>query len=816
MNQKEKTMETTQPQKGDDTPPLMERFVFGNRLPILIGFLIVTIFLGYQAFQLRPDASFLKMIPTYHPYIKNYLEHKEDLKGLGNVVYMAVEATEGDIFSAEYLDTLQKINDEVFFVTGVNRGVIKSLWTPLTRWLEVDSEGFSGGPVIPDTYDGSKASCDQVRFNVMRSGEIGTLVGNNFKSSIVVAPLLDVDPKTGKPLDYWQLSRDLETIRDKYQKGPIKIHIVGFAKIVGDLIDGANRVGLFFVMAFVLLLAILYYNSRCWRSTAVRGVSSMIAVIWQMGLLQYLGYGLNPYSMLVPFLMFALGVSHGIQMFNAMVLEMVEGADKLLAARRAFRQVYLPGFAALFTDCVGFAILFVIQIGVIQDIAIGASIGVAIVAFTDLTLLPVLMSYTGICKGTINLIGKRSEGEDHPVWRGLSKLTQPKLATAVVLIGLVAFAFGSYARQDLKTGDIDPGAPELRPDSRYNLDNAFIVNNYSTSSDLFVVMVEKPGQPCGDYNTLVAIDNLQWKLEHLPGVQGVYTMGDDIKKMVTGFNEADLKFRALNRALIVNDNALVHASQDVVSRACDLGMIRINLDDHKAETLERVVHLVEEFAAENNTEDVKFLMGAGNAGIEAATNIEVEKAQVLMTVLVFGVIFVVCVLTFRSLRGAICVVLPLYLTSVLCEALMAKMGIGIKVATLPVIAVGVGIGVDYGIYMFNKYRYYREAGFDLTTAYYKALNTTGRAVIFTGITLSLGVCTWVFSPIKFQADMGLLLTFMFLVNLIGAIVFMPAIASLIWRFTTRDSKAEKQSKVAIDSAEAKGPSGLLATDVVEP
>ncbi|MBW2368134.1 MAG: RND family transporter [Deltaproteobacteria bacterium] len=800
MKQNDKIKTAQAQQAEDNSPPLMERFVFGNRVPILIGFLIITIFLGYQASKLRPDASFLKMIPTYHPYIKNYLAHKEDLKGLGNVVYMAVETTDGDIFSAEYLDTLQKINDAVFFVKGVNRGVIKSLWTPLTRWLEVNAEGFDGGPVIPDTYDGSQASCDTVRFNVMRSGEIGTLVANNFKSSIVVAPLLDVDPKTGKPLDYWQLSKDLEAIRDKYQTGTIKIHIVGFAKIVGDLIEGANRVGLFFIFAFVLLLAILYYNSRCWRSTWVRGVSSMIAVIWQMGLLQYLGYGLNPYSMLVPFLMFALGVSHGIQMFNAMAIEMIKGADKLLGSRRAFRSIYIPGFAALFTDCVGFAILFVIQIGVIQDIAIGASIGVAIVAFTDLTLLPVLMSYTGICPNTLVLIEKRAAGTNHPLWNGLSNVTRPKIATAVILIGVLAFGIGSYIRQDLKTGDIDPGAPELRPDSRYNLDNAFIVNNYSTSSDLFVVMVEKPGQPCGDYETLVTMDNLQWELEHLPGVQSVYSMLDDIKKMVTGFNEADLKYRALNRALIVNDNALVHASQDVVSRACDLGMIRINLDDHKAETLERVVRLVEKFAAENNTEKVKFLMGAGNAGIEAATNIEVKKAQVLMTVLVFAVIFVVCIMTFRSVKGALCVVLPLYLTSVLCEALMTMMGIGIKVATLPVIAVGVGIGVDYGIYMFNKYRYYRESGYDLTRAYYHTLNTTGRAVIFTGITLSIGVCTWVFSPIKFQADMGLLLTFMFLVNLIGAAVFMPAIASLIMR--DKKQPSESSSPVEIPAEDA--------------
>jgi predicted RND superfamily exporter protein len=363
-----------------DDAPFMERMLFAKR-PVFLGvFIIITIFLGYHMLQMKPEASFLRMIPTYHPYIKNYIAHQEDLKGLGNMVRICVVTTKGDIFTEEYMEVLKNMTDEVFFISGVNRGALKSLWTPVTRWTEVTEEGFAGGEVIPPTYNGSQQSLDQVRLNVLKSGEVGITVANDFKSSVIVAPLHDIDPETGKPIDYKYFSEKLEEIRDQFQNDDIKIHITGFAKIVGDLIDGSTRVLLFFIMAFFILLFLLWFNSRCVKSTAMRAISSMTAVFWQLGIMKLCGYGLNPYSMLVPFLMFALGVSHGIQMFNAMAQEMMHGADKLKAARLAYRQIYIPGLAALITDCIGFATLMVIRIGVIQDIAVGASIGVAVVA----------------------------------------------------------------------------------------------------------------------------------------------------------------------------------------------------------------------------------------------------------------------------------------------------------------------------------------------------------------------------------------------------------------------------------------------------
>ncbi|MCP5092156.1 MAG: RND family transporter, partial [Gammaproteobacteria bacterium] len=292
---------------GQERPPIAERILFEHRIPVIIVFVLLTAFFAFQALQLKPDASFEKMIPTSHPYIQNYLENKADLASLSNSIRIIVETTDGDIFDKDFQEALRLINDEVFYVPGVDRSGLQSIWTPNVRWNEVTEEGFRGGTVIPNGYDGSEQSLDQLRANILRSGQVGRLVANNFKSSAIIAPLTDINPETGEKLDYRDFSQSIEKlVRDKYETDTIKIHITGFAKVVGDLIEGATLVVLFFGVALVTTLLLLVVYSRCHYATIVPVTCSTIAVIWQLGLLHTLGFGLDPYSMLVPFLVFAI------------------------------------------------------------------------------------------------------------------------------------------------------------------------------------------------------------------------------------------------------------------------------------------------------------------------------------------------------------------------------------------------------------------------------------------------------------------------------------------------------------------------------
>ncbi|MDP3673395.1 MAG: MMPL family transporter [Telluria sp.] len=762
---------------------IVERLLFNHRIILVVLCLIITALLGYQVRGLKLNAAFEKMIPAKHPYIVNYLANKGQLAGLGNTLRIAVESKNGTIFDAAYLETVRKINDEVFLYPGVDRPYMKSLWTTATRWTGVTEEGLDGGPVIPDDYDGSVKSIDQVRLNVERSGEIGQLVAGNYKSSIVLMPLQDKNAETGQRIDYHALSQRLEQLRQKYETDNIKIHITGFAKVVGDLIDGLQQVLLFFAGAIAICTCVLYWYTRCLRSTLLVVLCSLIAVVWLLGLLPTLGFELDPYSILVPFMVFAIGMSHGAQKMNGIMQDIGRGTHKLVAARYTFRRLILAGITALLADAVGFAVLMVIDIKVIQDLAVTASIGVAVLIFTNLVLIPILLSYTGVSAKAAQRSLKaelmdKLDGQHrkHPFWAFLDHFTKPKWARIAIVSAAILGVIGFAISLQLKIGDTDPGAPELHPNSRYNRDNAFMVSNYAASSDTYVVMVKTPQFHCAHHNTLLDVNALEWQLQQLPGVESTNSLAALAKRSAAGMNEGSLKWYEIPRSQDMINAIITRAPRELFNQNCDLLTIYVSLKDHKADTLDSVVQTFEAFAAKHNNAELRFLSAAGNAGIEAATNIVVKRANVQMLLLVYAAVSALAFITFRSWRAVICAVLPLMLTSVLCEALMVYLNIGVKVATLPVIALGVGIGVDYALYVLTVTLARLREGMSLSEAYYKALLFTGRVVVLTGITLGLAVATWVFSPIKFQADMGILLAFMFVWNMLGALILLPALA----------------------------------------
>lgn len=764
---------------------VLERLIFNNRPAVILLCAIISAFLFWNAAQVRPETSFEKMIPLKHSYIETMLEHRNDLANLGNSVRISVENTKGDIFDKDYMETLRQISDEAFYIPGVDRSGVRSLWSPNVRWTEVTEQGFAGGNVIPQTYDGSAASLEELRSNILKSGQVGRLVGNNFKSSIVEIPLLEEFPDpddqgTLIKLNYQDFSHSLEEkIREKYQlQNPdVKIHIIGFAKKVGDLIDGLFGVALFFAVAIGITFVLLFWFTKCIKSTIAVLFATLVAVGWQLGLLHLMGFGLDPYSMLVPFLVFAIGISHGVQKINGIAMASGTALDSLTAARMAFRQLFVPGLVALSSDAVGFITLLLIDIGVIRELALGASVGVAVIILTNLIFLPVLISYIGISKKAV-AVSRDNAARENPLWRLIANFASPKVAPVSLAIALSALVFGLWYGQNLKIGDLDQGAPELHADSRYNLDNDFVISNYSTSSDVLVVMVKTPTEGCSSYGTLKAMDDLSWRMENTPGVQSVVSMVTVSKQVIKGMNEGSLKWETLSRNQHVLNNSIARADA-LYNSDCSLAPLLVFLEDHKAETLSTAVAAVEDFAVQHNTDEYQFLLAAGNAGIEAATNDVISASETVMLIAVYSAVIMMCLITFRSFAATLCVVLPLVLTSVLANALMAWVGIGVKVATLPVIALGVGIGVDYGIYIYSRLETFLRMGMPLQEAYYETLKSTGKAVLFTGVCLAIGVATWMFSAIKFQADMGLMLTFMFLWNMFGAIWLLPALAHFL-------------------------------------
>jgi len=766
-----------------DTPSrggVLENLIFGNRYVVLVVCAFVTVVLGWQATRLQLNASFEKTIPTSHPYVQNFLAYQSQLTGLGNSVRIAVANGERPIYDAKYLDTLRKLNDEVFLLPGVDRMRMRSLWTPGTRWVGVTEEGLEGGPVIPDGYDGQADSLRTLEVNIARSGEIGQLVSFDARSSVVQVPLLAKDAE-GRPLNYGVLSEQLEALRAKYEREGVTIHITGFAKIMGDLIDGVRAVLVFFGVAILIAALAVFWYTRCLRSTSLVVLASLIAVVWQLGLLPLIGFALDPYSILVPFLVFAIGMSHGAQKMNGIMQDIGRGVEKLDAARLTFRRLFIAGLTALLADAVGFAVLLVIDIQVIRELAIAASLGVGVLIFTNLILLPVLLSFTGVSPDAArrSLRSESVDGQRPALWAWLDRFTGRRWATGAIVVGVLLAAVGVGVGSQLKIGDLDPGAPELRPDSRYNQDVGFMNRAYGASSDILAVLVKTPEGQCAQFDTLNKVDALEWELRALPGVESTNTLSLLNRRVLVGLNEGNPKWYEFIKNQSMLNSVTAGAPRGLYNDSCGLLTLYVYLQDHKADTLQRVIDHVDGFAKANNSDDVKFLLAAGSAGIEAATNIVVRKAWYQMLFMVYAAVVVLCFITFRSWRAVVVAVLPLVVTSLLAEALMVVLGIGVKVATLPVIALGVGIGVDYALYILSVTLTQMRVGESLSAAYYRALLFTGKVVMLTGVTLAIGVITWLASPIKFQADMGLLLAFMFLWNMLGALILLPALAHFL-------------------------------------
>jgi len=801
----------------------LEAFVFRRRLLLVLGFVALTVLMAVNCAHIRVDASFNKQLPLQHPYIQTFTKYQDQF-GSANRVIIALMAKGGaggpshasdspggpgapssaadfapspithnptpsppTIFTPEFFQTLKQATDEVFYMPGVDRSRVQSLFTPNVRYVEVIEDGFAGGTVIPSDFKNTPEDLVRVRENVIKSGKVGQLVANDFSGAIITAQLMDIDPATGKKLDYIAVAHDLETrIRQKFENDQVSIHIIGFAKVIGDVSDGARGVVLFFFVSLFITGVLVYLYSHSFRLTITPLICSTLAVIWQLGLLTVLGYGIDPFSILVPFLVFAIAISHAVQMVRAFRAEMFAGAESLDAARRAFRQLLIPGGVALLADTFGFITMLVIKIQTIQELAITASLGVAVVIVTNLFLLPILLSYQKLPAHYQAKVAARKVITDG-LWRKVSRIMEPTPSIIILVVTALLGAFAWYKSQEVRIGDLHAGVPELRQNSRYNRDTRIITEKFSIGVDILSVIVETEPNGCVDYDVLSLMDALESQLRTVPGVQSIISVPTVAKIVNAGWNEGSLKWRILPRhpQALAQAVSPIETSTGLLNADGSVMPMLVFLTDHKAETLRAVVDSVKRFQTQHASPKARFLLASGNAGVMAATNEVVHAAQFPILLWIFGTVIGLCLLTFRSWKATLCIVIPLALVSWLAYVLMVYLQIGLKTSTLPVVALGVGIGVDYGIYLYAKLRAALEAGEYFEDAMYLAFTQTGSAVVFTGLTLAIGVSMWLFSDLKFQADMGVLLTFMFLVNMLGAIVVMPAIARWLFRHHTR-------------------------------
>ena len=891
----------------------IENWFFKFRLPVLAAFVLITIVMAYFAVQIRMDAGFAKQLPNSHSFVKTYYEYQDDLSGT-NSITVALRTTEGDIFTKEYLSNLFRLNNTIRYLPGVNQGSMQSLWTPNIRVMRVTEEGFESSEVIPGTVIPENLTpeiIENIKERILTGGHVGSIVANDFTSSLIKVELTEYNPKTGEKLDYLKLGQEIETIREQYEIGEYRVEITGFAKMISDIANEAYNVVIFFGLAFFLTVLAVYWYSRSWTLTFLPLICSLTSLIWQFGMLKILGFGLDPLAILVPFLVFAIGVSHGIQQVNQITKEVIEGETAEYAARASFSRLLVPGSMALVTDLVGFGTLILLPIGMIQELGITASIGVAFKIVTNLIMLPLAASYAryneSFAARAQSAISYRQN-----LMGFFGKLARPREAVITLSVSAVLFIGAAYLASERHVGDLHAGAPELRPEARFNQDINEITKRYNVTTDVLVVITEAAFtggvNPCRSTYVMDAQNNLHWYLENIPGVSKVISLSSVAKRALSGYAEGNLKWSYLPR----NEQALgfatsvVDPSTGLINEQCSIMPIYVFTEDHKATTLNTVIQSIEEYnekfrelddtitfktlvakpaegtdvipavdnlgGEETNIEDllnidnpkiftddeftdfgyengfntrnimlgpglinyyrdidsfddnVNYMVGdikqseisfkeffnnnpefesiifesdeiknrlaSGSVGIQYATNEVIEKGELPMMIIVYIVILILVFVTYLDWRATICCTVPLTFATMLGYAFMDLAQIGLKVSTLPVMVLAVGVGVDYAFYIYNRTQTRLKEGMNITEAFEHTFANTGAAVVFTAITLAIGVSTWSFSALKFQADMGSLLTFMFLINMVCAMTTLPALAVILDKLFPRKITSE--------------------------
>jgi predicted RND superfamily exporter protein len=582
----------------------------------------------------------------------------------------------------------------------------------------------------------------------------------------------------------------VETVANAEYNDKIEVNIIGFARLLGDVIKGLLGVFAFFALAFLITLALLYFYSRSVRLTVVALVVALLPVLWLIGTLPLIGFGVDPMSILVPFLIFSIGVSHAVQMTSAWRHEVVAGADSLKAADSAFRKLFIPGAVALLTNALGFAVIMFIDIPIVHELGITACIGVLLMIVTNKMILPIILSYVSLEESCKNHHRSRAQirkenGFSERCWKQIGRCAEPKTALLMFGIGLGVLAVATVLSRDMVIGDLGRGVPELRPDSRYNRDNDVIGSNYNIGTDLLTVIAEAKdfdGDSCLHYEVVGLIDRFELYLRGVDGVRSVTSVAGIGKLVIAAFNEGNPRWRALPRTQtgLSTGSKAFDPNLGLNNEGCKAIQVMIFTNNHDGTTIAHVVAEIKKFIEANPTPGVNLRLATGNVGVMAATNEAVAEAEETMLLAIFGALTLLCLITFRSLKATLCVLVPLALVSICCNALMAVLGIGLKVATLPVVALGVGVGVDYGIYLFEQIQHEMRHGSSFREAFEAAMRQRGSAAVFTAITMAIGVGTWTLSALKLQADMGLLLAFMFVVNMLGAICLLPALGA--WFF----------------------------------
>ena len=756
----------------------IDDILFG--LPYLwLGIIIaITIFFAVQIPSVKMYSDFSDLLPQEHSYIKLHNEIRDDFGGANNII-LSVEVDEGDIFTNETLRMIHKLTEKVDMLSGVNHNMVSSITHRTVRkvWLTETGDVHSAPYYDPIVTELSDAELAEMRQDVKANPRVyGLLVSPDFKAALIKATFNE------GAIDYQAIFAGVQKLRAEEARAGVTVHASGAPMLVGWVFTYVEQILQIFLytLAVMVTLLLLYFRRLYGIMLPLLGI--VMTTIWGLGIISLLGYNLDPLTLVVPFLISARAMSHGIQIVERYYAELRNVSEAKQAAKNTFNSIFRPGTLGVVSDAIGLLLIALGSVPINTKMAHYASLWAFSVIFIVLIFVPLMLS---ILPRPRDVEYKESKF-DALMASFAGVVGSRKGAVAVLCTVVILLVCGAYFSSWVQIGEAEPGSPLLYGDHDYNVSSKAINEKFPGSEELFIVArTNKPGgikRP----EVLRALEDLENYMLQDPGLGGVKAVPGLIKQVNRIFHSNDPRWEQIpDTSAYIGGLLFAYNASSPIPGAdkefIDTEQQRANMvfyyKDHKGETIRRAIHMVKQWIAENGSkvEGLTIQLAGGQIGVTAAINEAAYSTNMLIIPLVLGLIFVFVTVFYTSLHAGLLMMCSMAFATALTYAYMGLKGIGINVNTVPIIAVGIGIGIDYSIYVMDRIREEIGSGLELSAAVRRTFSTTCKAVAFTATTLIGGVIMWVFiSDLRFQADAALLLCVMLILNALSAIFMVPS------------------------------------------
>lgn len=761
----------------------LSEFCIRHRSPVTVVIFVTTLAMAALLVRLEIHTEFSDMVPKGHPYVDVHEEYKETFGGSNKVAIM-VAAKEGTIFQQPVLKEVQRITQDLTKVRGVNPFQINSLASRQIKSINASSMGIESVPLmwpdIPETSEGIETLRESVLNNPMVHG---IYVSHSQDSTLIQVDFYD------NLVDYNTIFPQIQAILDDSPaKELVNHHLVGQPVLYGWVRHYLEETVNIALVSLGAMLLVLFLMNRTWRGTLLPLLSGVISTIWALGVGVLLGFNFDPLVVVVAFIITARCFSHAVQMvirFDDLCDE--KGLKPKKAAQQALQQLFRPGLLGLITDAGAILCVVLTPIPLLQKISIIGAIWVLTIGFSALILTPVLLSWAKLPLRNAHPLNLRF------LLSGILGLAVKVVETRArfVVLPLTAIAVGLllFKATDLTIGDTTSGSQILWEDSSYNRDSALINEQYPGTEQMFIVLSGEQSDTLKRPDVLDWMQRFQRRMERLPAVGGSLSLADIVVDVRRNLYEGNPRYRELGGNQSENGELISFymqgAAPDDLAQYVDPlfrnGSVILFLQDRQGETLRQTTHQINRFIDENPLDDVEVRMAGGSLGIIAAVNEVLLSDQVKAIALALLVVILACLVVYRSSASGIFFMVPVLVSNVVTFAFMAWQGIGMSISTLPVVAMGIGLGVDYAFYIVDSVKQYleKDPDGDPMEAIRQSLLSAGRGVLLTAGTLAAGVFLWSFSSLRFQAEMGILIGLWLLVSAFTALFVMPSLVRVL-------------------------------------